>query len=604
MFQSFDVLSDPSTVAPRLAALRAHMAKLGLDLLLVPRADAYQNEYLPPDQERLAWLTGFTGSAGYAIISQASAILFVDGRYTLQAAAQTDTSRFEVVHLIDVGPLKHLQTMLQAGQTIGFDPWLHTRAGITKLRDLAKRKGADLAALDSNPVDALWDDRPPPPLAPIAVHPVALAGTAPDAKLEEIRAELSERQADALVITQPDNLAWLFNVRGGDVGHTPLPLGFAVIARESRPTVFFAPEKLDETVRTHLSAHADIAEPGAFLTALTDLGRAGTAVSLSFSATAEQIVRTLEEAGAKLIDKPDPCTLAKAKKTDAEIAGTRTAHIRDGAAIARFLAWFEAEAPKGGLDEIAAATKLEACRRETNQLKDISFDTISGAGPNGAIVHYRVTTDTNRRISSGELYLVDSGGQYTDGTTDITRTLSVSTVTDDQRRAFTLVLKGMIAISTARFPKGTTGAQLDALARINLWTSGFDYDHGTGHGVGSYLGVHEGPQRISKTGHVALESGMILSNEPGYYREGAFGIRIENLVLVTQATQIPGGDIDMLGFETLTFAPIDRALIDPDLLSNDERSWLNDYHTAVYAKLSPDLDEMTRVWLERACAEI
>ncbi len=602
MFQSFDLAVDPASVAPRLAGLRARMDALGLDIFLLPRADAHQSEFLPPDQERLAWLTGFSGSAGYAAVLKDGATLFVDGRYTIQAEAQTDTGLFEIVHLVDVGPLTFLEDRLTGGEHIGVDPWLHTRAGMTKLRKLAERKGCDLVMLDSNPIDALWEDRPAPPDAPVARHPLDHAGRSAQDKLEEMQEALRDKEVDAFVITQPENIAWLFNIRGGDVAHMPIALGFAILPASGRPQLFLAPEKLSPDVTAYLADSADLLAPDGFPDALGALGTAK--VGIEFAMTAERIAEALDSAGATLVDMADPCTLAKAKKTAAEIAGARTAHLRDGAAVARFLAWFDAESPTGGLDEIAATTKLEDCRRATNRLKDISFDTISGAGPHGAIVHYRVSHDTNRKIEANSLFLIDSGGQYNDGTTDITRTLAVGTPDEAMRRAFTLVLKGMIAISLARFPKGTTGAQLDALARIALWQAGFDYDHGTGHGVGSYLGVHEGPQRISKTGTVALEPGMILSNEPGYYREGAFGIRIENLVLVTEAEPIAGGDKEMLGFETLTFAPIDRRLVVPGLLGEAERAWLNDYHAAVFARLGPEVDDQTRAWLEQACAPV
>ena len=604
MFQDFDDITDPSLGAGRVAALRDWMREHAFDGVLVPREDAHQGEYIPKGQERLAWLTGFTGSAGFAVVLTDRAAVFVDGRYTLQVRDQVDTEVFEPVHLVDVGPAKFLEENVGAGHRIGFDPWLHTRAATGKLRTAIEKAGGELIPVDGNPIDVLWSDRPAPPEGPVSIRPVALSGRSTEDKIAEVQAALAEQEADHLVVTQLDNLAWLFNIRGADVSHIPLVIGFAIVPAEGRPELFVDGRKLSNEVRTGLAALVDIAEPTAFTARLDTLGANGARVSIESAAVVEAIALRIESAGGTVVDKPDPSTKAKALKTEAEIKGARDAHIRDGAAFARFLAWFDQAAPAGNETEISVAQALERFRSETGALKDISFDTISGFGPNGAIVHYRVTNGTNRAIDCDGLHLIDSGGQYEDGTTDITRTLPVGPPTEEMRRHYTLVLKGHLAISTARFPKGTTGAQLDSLARVALWWAGLDYDHGTGHGVGSYLGVHEGPQRLSKTGHIALEPGMILSNEPGYYRTGEYGIRIENLVVVTQPAAIDGGDKDMLGFETITFAPYDRRLIDSGLLTSDEQEAIDHYHKEVLEKLAPLVDQSTRTWLQAATAPI
>ncbi|MEJ1161575.1 aminopeptidase P family protein [Prosthecomicrobium sp. N25] len=600
MFQTFDDSADPSLGLVRLAALRAELARRGLDGFIVPRADEHQGEYVPPSAERLKWLTGFSGSAGAAVVLRDRAAVFVDGRYTLQVRQQVDMAAYEPVDLVATPPSVWLETALPAGARFGYDPWLHTVAGVRALERAAERAGATLVAVDGNPVDAIWPDRPAAPLGRVRLQPLDFAGEAPADKLARLGRILAERRADAVVLTQPDSIAWTFNIRGADVPHTPLPLSFAILRRDGRPSLFIDGRKLGNEERAHLEDLADVEEPAALAPALEALGAGKAAVLIDPAWVASAVATRIREAGGQLVEGEDPVILPKARKNAAEIAGTRSAHLRDAAAFARFLAWFDREAPKGGLDEIAVVEALEAFRRETGELVDISFDTISGSGPNGAVVHYRVTRKTNRPVEPGTLFLIDSGAQYRDGTTDITRTIAVGTPTETMRACFTRVLKGHIAIATARFPKGTAGGHLDAFARAALWQAGLDYDHGTGHGVGSFLSVHEGPQRIAKTGMVPLEPGMILSNEPGYYRTGAFGIRIENLILVTEPAEIPGGDRPMMAFETLTLAPIDRRLIAPELLTRAELQWLDAYHARVLAEVGPLVDAETRAFLEEA----
>lgn len=604
MFQSFDDIADPSLGRARLAALREELTRRALTGFIVPRADEHQGEYVPPSAERLKWLTGFSGSAGVAVVLADTAALFVDGRYTLQAGAQVDTTAFEIVDLVSTPPHVWLKTRLRDGDRFGYDPWLHTISGVRNLARAAETAGADLVAVETNPLDAVWSDRPAPPVGRVTVQPIALAGELAAAKIARLQDGLVERKADAVVLTQPDSIAWTFNIRGGDVPHTPIPLAFAILPARGRPALFVDGRKLGTAERAHLEDLAEVAEPDRFAAALAALGAEKATVLLDPAWTAEAVARRVTAAGGVLIEGDDPVTLPKARKNAAEIAGARAAHLRDAAAFARFLAWFDREAPKGGLDEIAVVEALEAFRRETGELVEISFDTISGAGPNGAVVHYRVTRQTNRKVEPGTLFLIDSGAQYRDGTTDITRTLAVGEPTAEMRDRYTRVLKGMIGVATARFPKGTTGAHLDALARMALWQAGLDYDHGTGHGVGSYLSVHEGPQRIAKTGHVALEPGMILSDEPGYYKTGEYGIRIENLILVTEPAPIAGGDRPMMGFETLTLAPFARALIAPALLTRAEIRWIDAYHARVRDAVAPLVDDPTRAWLATATASL
>lgn len=601
-FQSFDETADPSQGAPRLANLRARLAAEGLDGFLLPRADEHQNEYLPASAERVAWLTGFTGSFGFVIVLIDRAAIFVDGRYTVQARTQVDPAAFTAVNVGEITPGDWLKANLAAGRRIGYDPTLHTLEGLERLEKAVEAVGATLVPMARNPVDADWSDRPEPPLAPVVLHDASFAGEPVETKLDRVRAELAKTRADALLVTDAHALAWTFNIRGGDVGHTPLPLGFAVIPTHGRPSVFLDARKLSNAVRAELSAHAEVTEPAALGMALETLGSEGATVRVDASALAASFARTLETAGAKLQRGADPIAKLKAVKNATELAGARTAHLRDAAALCRFLAWLDAEAPKGALDEIGCAEALETFRRETGKLKDVSFPSISAAGPNAALPHYRVTRASNARLTPG-LYLIDSGAQYEDGTTDVTRTVVIGDASKEMKDRFTRVLKGHIAISTAVFPKGVSGAQLDSFARRPLWDVGTDFDHGTGHGVGSYLSVHEGPQRISKLGTTALEPGMILSNEPGYYREGHFGIRTETLVVV-EVRAIPGAEREMYGFETLTLAPIDRRAIEPALLTADERAWLDAYHARVFDAVAPLTDAATGAWLKAVCAPL
>ncbi|BCJ91399.1 aminopeptidase [Terrihabitans soli] len=600
VFQSFDDSADSSRSKARLAVLRADMKRLGLFGFLVPRADAHQNEYVPASEERLAWLTGFTGSAGTALITLDQAVIFVDGRYTVQVRDQIDKTVVTPVNSGETSPSEWIRKNFSAGQVLGFDPWLHTADAVERLRKAVADAGAELKAVDENPIDISWTDRPEPPLAPVVEHPEKFAGESADKKLARLHTAVVNAKADAIVLTDPHEIAWLFNIRGGDVAHTPLPLAWAVIPVEGRPALLIDGRKLSNELRDHLEDLADVGEPSEFETLLNMLG--GKKVMFDFGAGAERIRQVLNDTGATIVKTQSPIALMKAVKNGAEIRGTRAAHQRDGVAFAQFLFWLDTNLKKKKLDEIEAAEALEAFRRDTAKLKDISFPTISAAGPNAALPHYRVTRATNRKITPG-LYLVDSGAQYQDGTTDITRTIAIGKVTKDMRDRYTRVLKGHIAIATAQFPKGATGAQLDPLARRALWEIGADFDHGTGHGVGSYLSVHEGPQRISKLGHTPLEPGMILSNEPGYYKEGAFGIRIENLVLV-ERSKLKTAERDFLSFETLTLAPIDTRPIDPKLLTKEEVAWLDAYHKRVASEIGPKLDPKTRAWLKAVCAPL
>jgi Xaa-Pro aminopeptidase len=595
---------SPAVLAERLAALRHEMSRRRLDGFMVPRADEHQGEYVPPRAERLAWLTGFTGSAGVAVVLPEEASLFVDGRYTLQAPAQVNPDCFTCRHLVEQPPEAWIAGRLRRGQRFGFDPWLHTVDGVARLHAALEPAGVELVACADNPLDAAWTDQPPPPLAPVLPQALDHTGRGAAEKRQAVGAALAAAGAAAAVLTQPDSIAWLLNIRGGDVPHTPLPLSFALVAADGSVELFIDRRKLVPGLERHLGNGVAVQPPEALGTALDRLGAAKAAVLLDPSSAALWLHDRLAAAGARIVRGDDPCALPKARKNPVEIAGSAAAHRRDGAAVSRFLAWLAANAPDGAVDELGAAERLLAFRRADPLFRDLSFDTISGAGPNGAIVHYRSSPATNRRLAPGELYLVDSGAQYLDGTTDITRTVAIGTPSAEMRDRFTRVLKGHIALATARFPRGTTGSQLDALARTALWQAGLDYDHGTGHGVGSYLGVHEGPQRISKLpNRVPLEVGMIVSNEPGYYKTGAYGIRIENLVTVVVA-ELPGAERPMLAFETLTLAPIERALVEPALLSSAERAWLDAYHAGVRETLTALVDAETAAWLAAATAPI
>jgi Xaa-Pro aminopeptidase len=604
MFQTFDDLSDPSCGAPHVVLLRAELSRRGLDGFLVPRADAHQGEYVPPHDCRLQWLTGFTGSAGMAAVLGEDAAIFVDGRYTIQVRDQVDMAVFPARHLINEPVTDWLAERLQPGQKLGIDAMLHTVREVRRLEDICEAAGATLVKLHNNPIDTVWKDRPEPPLGQVSLYPVELAGRASKDKIAEIQSALGEKKADACVLTQPDSIAWLFNIRGSDVTHTPLPLSFATVPADGKPSLFIDGRKLSNSVRDALSNLTELNEPSEFKPGLEALGKAGARVMIDPGLAGIGIADAITEAGGTLLEAQDPILLPKAIKNETELKGARTAHIRDAAAFVNFLCWFDEVAPQGDLDEISAAEKLEQFRQETGVLKDISFDTISGAGQNGAICHYRVSRSSNLKIPVGKPFLIDSGAQYEDGTTDITRTLAVGEVSAEMKKHYTLVLKGHIAISTAKFPEGTTGAQLDTLARIDLWKAGLDFDHGTGHGVGAYLSVHEGPQRISKTGTVPLKSGMILSNEPGYYPAGEYGIRIENLEVVTPARDLPGGERPMLGFETITLVPMDLRLLEPALLTAAERDWLNRYHETVRNEIGPLVAAKVRIWLEQATKAI
>ncbi|HEX5777511.1 MAG TPA: aminopeptidase P family protein [Xanthobacteraceae bacterium] len=598
-FQSFEERATPGKGAERLNALRKELARRGLDGFIVTTADQHQNEYVPACEERMAWLTGFTGSLGAVVVLGDKAALFVDGRYTLQARDQVDGKAFSIEHLVEHPPHEWIAEHLSRGAKLGFDSWRTTLDSAERLQKSVERAGGMLVAASDNPLDAIWRDRPAPPLTPVKLHDLKFAGEPAAAKLKRIREALAKDKLDAVLLSDPASIAWTFNIRGHDVSHTPLPLSWAFVPREGEALLFVDARKLSNEVRDTLAKLADIREPAALEDEVTKRAN-GKTVRLDQATAPKILAKRLEAAGGKIDKGADPVMRMKAVKNAAEIDGARAAHLRDGAALVRFLAWFDHEAPQGNLTEIDAVAALETFRRETGKLKDISFPTISGAGPNGAIVHYRVTDRSNRRIAPGELFLLDSGAQYEDGTTDVTRTVAVGEPTSEMRTRFTQVLKGHIAIATAKFPQGTTGAQIDPFARRALWADGVDFDHGTGHGVGSYLSVHEGPARISKLGGAKLEAGMILSNEPGYYKTGAYGIRIENLELIVGLPAPSGGEKKLLGFEVLTLAPIDRRLIDPSLLTADEIDWVNAYHADVRRRLSPELDDATARWLKVA----
>lgn len=599
-FQSFTESADPSHGAARARALRAELARRGLDGFIVPRSDEHQNEYVPPCAERLAWLTGFTGSAGLAIVLKDKAAVFVDGRYTLQVRDQVDTKVFEPVAIAETSAEAWIGRNVAKGTQLGFDPWLTTQAQLDRYERAARSVGASLVAVEDNPVDAVWDDRPAPPCGQIVLHPKKFAGVDASKKLAQIAGALKD--VDGLVVSDPHAVAWAFNIRGADVAHTPLPLSFAIIPAHGKPSLYVEGAKLSNAVRAALEDLAHVEQPDMLERDLKKIGQQKKKLRFDSATAPVQLVRTLRDAGGEADSGSDPIALMKAVKNTAELRGAVAAHVRDGAAMVRFLAWFDEATRTGRITEIDAVAALETFRRETKKLKEVSFPSISGAGPHGAIVHYRVTEKTDVEIRKG-LFLIDSGAQYEDGTTDITRTLSVGKPTSEMRDRFTRVLKGHIAVAQAIFPRGTSGTQLDTLARASLWNAGLDFDHGTGHGVGSYLSVHEGPQRISKVASVALQPGMILSNEPGYYKTGAYGIRIENLIVVKKLA-IKGAEREMYGFDTLTLAPIDRALVEPKLLSVDERTWLNAYHARVRKTLAPMLDAKARKWLMAATKPI
>ncbi len=578
-----------------------------LDGFVVPLTDEHMSEYVGSYAQRLAWLTGFQGSAGSAVVLPEEAAIFVDGRYTLQVRDQVDGNFWSYQSVPATSIADWLKVHAPDGGRIGYDPWLHTKDWVTKAREALADKGAELVAVGQNPIDKVWADRPEPSRARLIVHPDQYAGESSAAKRQEIADWLKEQKADAAVLAALDSIAWTFNVRGKDVERTPVALSFALVRDDGTADLFVDGEKIGDDVRQHLGNGVRIHERSEFEPALRALG--GKTIAVDPERSVAAIFGALEKAGAHIISRRDPSILPKAIKNPVEQAGHRAAQARDGAALSRFLRWLEIEAPKGGVDEMSAAAKLQAYRQEGGDLRDLSFDTISGAGPNGAIVHYRVSEETNRPLEMDQIYLVDSGGQYPDGTTDVTRTVIVGTPTAEMKDRFTRVLQGHIAVAMARFPEGTRGGQLDSFARQFLWNAGLDYAHGTGHGVGSFLSVHEGPQRIAPAGSgqaggdEPLRAGMFLSNEPGYYKTGEYGIRVENLVLVVPI-EIEGAEKKMLGFETLTFAPLDRRLIETGMLSPAERQWVDDYHRQVLAVVGPQLEGEDKAWLEAACAAL
>lgn len=597
----------PSTDTPvhpathRVATLRAELQRLSIDGFLVPHADEYQNEYLPACAERLAWLTGFTGSAGLAVVLKDRAAIFVDGRYTLQVRDQVDLEIFTPLHLTETPVHTWLPSVLSRGWKLAYDPWLHSAQEVEILRESCERAGAAFVPLEPNPIDQLWTSRPPAPRALVKIHLLQYAGLSSSDKRRQLGKKLKDQQAEAAVLTSPDSIAWLLNIRGGDVEHTPLPLSFAVLWQSGAVDLFISDEKVTGDVRDYLQTEATIFPPAAFSRKLEDLSAQRKKVMCDYGKTAAWVVDRLTEHGAIMVKGDDPCVLPKACKNAVEIQGAREAHRRDAVAVCRFLAWLAEAATSGSVTELDAQAYLDARRKEQPFWQDLSFPTISGAGPHGAIVHYRASARTNRKLEPGTLYLVDSGAQYVDGTTDITRTVAIGTPSAEHRDRYTRVLKGHIALATARFPKGTSGAQLDSLARHPLWEAGLDYDHGTGHGVGSYLGVHEGPQRIAKAAaSVPLEPGMIVSNEPGYYKAGEFGIRIENLQVVVGCDGHGEGGRTFLAFEPLTLVPLDTTLIEPALLTPQERGWINTYHRRVREALEARLDSKTAEWLRQA----
>jgi Xaa-Pro aminopeptidase len=596
-----------STHEARLAALRDQLKADRLDGFVVPLTDEHMSEYVGSYAQRLAWLTGFQGSAGSAVVLPEEAAIFVDGRYTLQVRDQVDGDLWSYQSIPETSVADWLKAHAPDGGRIGYDPWLHTGEFVAKAREALAAKGAQLVAVGRNPIDAVWADKPEPSRARLAVQPEALAGKSSAAKRQEIADWLRAEKADCAVLSALDSIAWTFNVRGKDVEHTPVALSFALVNEDGTADLFVASEKLGDDVRQHLGNGVRVHERDAFEPHLRSL--TGKTVVADPERAVAAIFEALDKAGATIIRKRDPAVLPKALKNQAEINGHRAAQARDGAALTRFLHWLSVEAPKGGVDELIAVDKLQSFRLACGDLRDTSFDTISGAGANGAIVHYHATEATNRKLERDSIYLVDSGGQYPDGTTDVTRTVAIGTPTAEMRDRFTRVLKGHVAVARALFPDGTRGSQLDTLARQYLWRAGLDYAHGTGHGVGAYLAVHEGPQRISPVGSVQpggdepLRAGMFLSNEPGYYKTGEYGIRIENLVLVVPQ-EVEGAEKKVLGFETLTFAPIDRNLIETALLDADERAWVDDYHARVVEVVGPQLEGEVKAWLEASCAPL
>ena len=593
------------TPPERMEELRSELKRQNLDGFIIPRSDEHQGEYVAQHSERLAWVTGLTASAGLAIAMVDAAAVFVDGRYILQAEAQVNGEIFEHRHLIDEPATDWIVDNLSKGGKLGYDPWLLTPGQVNRFAAACKQAGGTLVPVTKNPVDAVWNNQPPPPLAPVWCLDEALTGETVAAKRHRIANSLSEAGNDAALLTAPDSIAWLLNVRGGDVPYTPFALSFAIIHADASVDWYVDSRKLMPDARALASNEIRLRQPDDLGPTLDDLGKAGKTVRLDPSSAPAWAADQLKDVAATIDRGEDPCQLAKAKKNSVQIDGMRNAHLRDGAAVTRFLAWLAAQTLGPDLTETRVADQLEAFRRENDYFQGLSFTTISGSGPNGAIVHYRVTPETDRTLEDGELFLVDSGAQYLDGTTDITRTIAIGTPTPEMRRRWTLVLKGHIALAEARFPPGTSGSQLDILARHPLWMEGLDYDHGTGHGVGSFLSVHEGPHRITKTANkVGLEPGMVVSNEPGFYKAEAYGIRIENLVVVIKLVRPDGADRDVYGFETLSLAPLDRNLVDLSLLTEGEINWVDGYHIRVRHAVGPLVDSATRSWLDGATAPL
>ncbi|PHR60436.1 MAG: X-Pro aminopeptidase [Robiginitomaculum sp.] len=603
MIQNFDVQGGPEFGKRNLPKLRASLHAAGLDGFLIPHEDEYNNEYLPDYNERLMWATGFTGSAGAAVVLTKTAAVFIDGRYILQVRDQVDENLYSYNRLENSGVATWLAANAPKGAKIGYDPKLHSPDALISIHEAVTSAGASLQPVTINPIDQAWTDRPAAPKAELTIQPLELAGVDHAEKRAQIAQAITAKGADAALITAPSSIAWLLNIRGGDVMCSPLPLASLIINADASVELFIDPDKVTREVRAHFGNQVSISEENKLESRLKDLN--GKTVMVDPSTSAAFMFDTLTIAGANIVRAMDPIALPKARKNKAEIDGSAAAHVRDGAAITNFLHWLATKAQDGTVDEIIAAQKLESFRADTGLLKDLSFETISGAGSNGAIVHYRVSKATTKMLEAGNLYLVDSGGQYVDGTTDITRTVPIGTPTDEMRKCFTLVLKGHIALSMVRFPAGTTGHALDALARMALWAQGLDYDHGTGHGVGAYLGVHEGPQRIAKSpSSIPLDPGMIVSNEPGYYKTDGFGIRIENLQYVTEATEIAGGERLMHGFHTLTLAPIEKTLVVKERLTPDEINWLDGYHARVLNEIAPLVEGEVRAWLTQACTPL
>ncbi len=602
MTESFPFAASKSDQPGRLEALRARLAAQKLDGFFIPVSDRYLNEYVPPCAMRLAWLTGFTGSAGMGVVLKDHAALAVDGRYTLQAAREVESSLFELRHYLRAPLTDFLREHVKAGAVIGYDPWLHTELWLEKVNTVVRSLGAKMTPVGSNPFDAIWQSAPPPPRAPVFPHPPEFAGESSASKRERLAASLKKDRIAAAVIASPVSVAWLLNMRGGDVEGTPLPLSHALLHDSGKVDWFIDPAKCSEAVRLAAGEDVTLVEEENFIPTLRALGRGGRKFRVNPATTPLAVIHALTDAGAGLDRGDDPCELPRACKNAVEIAGMRAAHRRDGLALTRFLFWLQ-QAAGTGVDELQAEEKLLEFRRENPEFLYPSFHAISGAGPNGAVVHYRGTAGTNRGLKPGELYLIDSGGQYRDGTTDVTRTVAIGAVSDEMKRNVTRVLKGHVALASIRFPAGVTGAQLDVLARQYLWRAGLDFDHGTGHGVGAFLGVHEGPQSISARGQAVLQPGMVLSNEPGYYKKNAYGVRIENLVAVRESA-VMMDDKPMLEFETLTLAPIDRNAIDAEMLTADEKSWLDEYHRNVYAAHESRLGEDERRWLRAATAAV